>query len=119
MGNVEIGERIKVRRQELKLSQRALAERMGYTNHTAITKIEQGLVDLPQSRIKQFAEVLDLPVGSLMGWEAEPEELGALAAQVIKNPELLKLVQNYLAASEAERTTVQTLLETFKANKKS
>ena len=53
-----IGERIKARRNELKLSQRELSDKMGYSNHSTIGKIENGKVDIPQSRIVQFAEVL-------------------------------------------------------------
>lgn len=72
-----IGQRIKARRNELKLSQRELCEKMGYSNHSTIGKIETGKVDIPQSRIVQFAEVLGVSVAYLMGWEEE----------IKKNPE--------------------------------
>ena len=55
---MKIGEKIKHRRIELGWSQRELARRMGYGNHSTVTKIESGQVDIPQSRIVQFAEVL-------------------------------------------------------------
>ena len=66
-----IGERIKIRRNELKLSQRELSDKMGYSNHSTIGKIENGKVDIPQSRIVQFAEVLGCSVAYLMGWDEE------------------------------------------------
>lgn len=69
-----IGERIKKRRNELKWSQRELSDRMGYSNHSTITKIEAGKVDIPQSRIVQFAEVLNVSVADLMGWNDKIEE---------------------------------------------
>lgn len=69
-----IGERIKLRRNELQLSQRDLSDKMGYSNHSTIGKIENGKVDIPQSRIVQFAEVLGVSVAYLMGWEEEIEK---------------------------------------------
>ena len=90
---IKIGERIKARRQELKISQRELATRMGYTDHTTITRIEAGKVDPPQSRIAQFAKALGTTPGHLMGWDAEPEDLGAVAARVLANPATLNMMQ--------------------------
>lgn len=69
---MNIGEKIKLRRKELRWSQRDLAERMGY-NHSTITRIETGKIDIPQSRIVQFAEVLHTDIAYLMDWE-EPQE---------------------------------------------
>ena len=64
-----IGERIRARRNELMMSQRDLCEKMGYSNHSTIGKIETNKVDIPQSRIVQFAEVLGVSVAYLMGWD--------------------------------------------------
>lgn len=69
-----IGERIKARRQELGLSQRELAKRLGYTDHTTITRVESGKVDLPMSRIAQFAEALRVSPSYIMGWEDEEDK---------------------------------------------
>lgn len=64
---MKIGEKIKQRRKELRWSQRDLAEKMGY-NHSTITRIETGKIDIPQSRIMQFAEVLHTDIAYLMDW---------------------------------------------------
>lgn len=69
---MNIGEKIKLRRKELRWSQRDLAERMGY-NHSTITRIETGKIDIPQSRIVQFADVLRTDISYLMDWD-EPSE---------------------------------------------
>lgn len=76
-----IGERIKRRREELKWSQRKLSDMVGYSNHSTITKIEAGQVDLPLSKIERFSEVLNIPVAELMGWEDErkPAEYDGLS----------------------------------------
>lgn len=52
---------IKNRRQELGLSQEELAKKVGYKDRTSITKIEGGKVDLSQSKIIEFANVLGVP----------------------------------------------------------
>ena len=113
-----IGERIKARRKELKMSQREMAARLGYTDHTTLTRIEAGKVDLPQSRIVKIAEVLGVTPGYIMGWEQEPEELGALAAAVVTDPSVLHLVQNFMRLSEADRATVSTLVDSLAKKKK-
>ena len=61
-----IGKKIKQRRNELNWSQRKLSDKMGYSHHSTITKIEAGQVDVPQSRIIQFAEVLGVSINYLM-----------------------------------------------------
>lgn len=66
---MNIGERIKLKRNEKGWSQRDLAAKMGYSNHSTVGKIETGKVDLPQSKVVQFAEVLGVSVAYLMGWE--------------------------------------------------
>ncbi len=68
---MNIGERIKIKRIEKGWSQRDLAAKMNYSNHSTIGKIETGKVDIPQSRIVQFAEVLGTSVAYLMAWDDE------------------------------------------------
>lgn len=76
---MKIGLRIKQRRKELQWSQRDLAEKMGY-NHSTITRIETGKIDIPQSRIVQFSEVLGVTTAYLMGWDdKQPADDGELS----------------------------------------
>ena len=110
-----VGERIKARRKELRMSQRDLSSRMGYSNHSTIARIESGSVDLPLTRVEQFAEVLGVAPSHLMGWDAPPEDLGAMAARVLTNPDLLKLVQNYLSMSESDQYALRLMAESLVA----
>ena len=64
-----IGERIKERRLELGWSLRDLAYKMGYSNQSSVARAESGAIDIPQSKIAKFAEVLGVSVAWLMGWE--------------------------------------------------
>lgn len=68
-----IGQKIRAQRMEKGWSQRDLATKMHYADHSTIGKIETGKVDIPQSRIVQFAEVLGVSIAYLMGWEDEQQ----------------------------------------------
>lgn len=57
---------IKKRRKEIGMTQRELAEKCGYTDHTTINKIENGLVDVTFKRLEQIAAALDTSVIALI-----------------------------------------------------
>ena len=69
-----IGERIKQKRKELGLSQEEVADSLGYKSRTSVFKVEQGITDLPLSKVKEFAKVLKTTPSYLMGWEDGKEE---------------------------------------------
>ena len=57
---------IKRRRKELHMTQKELAYKCGYTDHTTITKMENGQVDVTFGRLKLIAEALDTTVIDLI-----------------------------------------------------
>lgn len=63
--------RIKQKREELGISQDELARRLGYKHRSSIQKIEAGLTDLPQSKIREFADAMLTTPEWLMGWQEE------------------------------------------------
>lgn len=69
-----IGQRVKLRREELGLSQEELAKRIGYKSKTSINKIELDFRNLTQSKIKAIADALDTTPSYIMGWDEEAEE---------------------------------------------
>lgn len=116
---VEVGKNILEARKRAGLTQEELAVRVGYKTKSAINKIELGIRDLPQKKIATFAEALGVTPGHLMGWDdAEPEDLGGLAAEVLMDPGLLQLVQNYLAMSEADQYAMRLMGESLAAKNK-
>ena len=70
----EIYKRIKSRRLELGWTTDELAKRMGYKDRSSISKIENGKADIPQSKVKEFAEVLDTSVSWLIGIDGEEDK---------------------------------------------
>lgn len=69
-----VGERIKARRTELKLSQNELAHHLGYKSSTSIARIESGKRELPQKKIQRVAEVLYTTPEYIMGWNEEQKK---------------------------------------------
>lgn len=64
-------QKIKELRTQKKISQEALAKMTGYTDRSSIAKIEQGKVDLSETKIQLFAKALNTTPAYLMGWEDE------------------------------------------------
>ena len=72
---LEIGDRIRIRREELKMSQDELAKRLGYKSRSSINKIELGHYNLTQSKIKAIADALETTPSYIMGWDELDESL--------------------------------------------
>ena len=68
---IKLYQNIKKLREDMGLSQDALAKLTGYTDRSSITKIEKGLVDLQQSKIELFAKALGTTTRELVGWDDE------------------------------------------------
>lgn len=62
--------RIRLRREELGMSQEELASRMGYRSKSSITKIEKGINDIPQNKLEDFAAALETSPAWLLGLES-------------------------------------------------
>ena len=117
MKHNQLGERIRLRRLELNLTQTQLAERTGYSDKTAISKIENGENDLTQSKIITFANALLTTPSYLMGWVEDPKpklakdqrqaELRAELEQAFKHPDI---AQAYSEADEKTQKMVRMLL---------
>ena len=67
--------RIKSAREDLKLTKRELAKRIG-VHESSINKYEKGLVDIPLSKISELSRVLNVTEAYLMGWEDEQKAQG-------------------------------------------
>lgn len=100
---LELYRRIRHRREELKMSQDELAKKVGYKSRTSIHKIEQGKVDLQQSKISEIAIALDTTPEYLMGWTA--------LTQKPINAEEMKLVNGYRWLAPADKNFVLSMIE--------
>lgn len=103
---------IRERRKELKMTQTQLAELVGYTDKTMISKIESGSVDLGQTKIMAIAKALRTTPKELMGW-TDP-----LEASTALRPDETELLTSYNKLNDAgkvkAREAVDDLTENFK-----
>lgn len=68
---MKIGDRIRIRREAIGMSQDELSRRLGYSGRSTVSKIELNQRDLTQSKIVAFAEALGVTPLYLMGIEEE------------------------------------------------
>lgn len=127
---MELYMNIKRRRKELNMTQEQLAHKMGYTDRSSIAKIESGKVDLPQSKLEQFAKVLHTTPGELMGTESESFSLAeAVFLNMTKNEEtpavfsererkIMRATELLEQYSEEDLLWVIQMLEKMSPNKK-
>ena len=66
---MNVGDRIKMRRKEIGMSQTELAEKVGSTKQN-IYKYENGIItNIPSDKIEAIAAALAISPGTLMGWD--------------------------------------------------
>lgn len=109
-----VGQNIAAARKRAGMTQEELASRVGYKTKSAINKIELGIRDLPQKKIAAFADALGVTPGHLMGWDQKPAEelqgMGALAAELVMDPDAMEMVREYMALSESDRRVVRDFI---------
>lgn len=69
-----MGQKIRTLRTKKGFTQDELAKKMGYTSRSTINKIEKGLVDIPQTKLKELANILDTTPLYLLGWVDNPDD---------------------------------------------
>lgn len=113
---MNIGEKIKQRRIELKWSQRELCAKMGYSNHSTIGKIEAGTVDIPQSKIIKFSEVLGVSLAYLMDWEKieqKNDDISDIVVKLRSDDEFHELVSALCNLDKEKIQSVRLMLKAF------
>lgn len=115
-----IGKNIMEARKRLGMTQEELATKVGYKSKSTINKIELGINDLPQKKIKLFADALGMDPGELMGWnpvsEEEKEKSDArarIAARMFFDESFFELVESLDSLKPKQFNRLRTLMETF------
>lgn len=106
-----VGEKIRMRRNELGWSMRELADKMGYKNQSAISRIENGTRDIPQSKLVEFANVMRTTVGYLMDWEEENSVVADITVRMRTDDEFVALIQNLNALNPEQLASVKRIVE--------
>ena len=104
---MNIGQRIKQRREELHMTQSELALKVDYTTRSAISMIEKENRDMPLSQLKKFAKALDCdPMWLMYGNNTEVTETAIEDA---------RLVAKYRALLPEDRLIIDSLLDSLYA----
>lgn len=82
--DMEVGSRIRIARLSAGLSQDELAKKVGYSNRSAISKLEAGVTTLDLKYVDLLASALDVTVSWIIGYESEPvTPVGVTADELI------------------------------------
>lgn len=69
---------------------------------------------IPMDVIEKIETAFNVPRGYIMGWDEKPAEelqdMGALAAQMLLEPDALEVMQKYMAMEETDRQAVRDFL---------
>lgn len=117
-----IGERIRIRREELGLSQDELAKKIGYKSRSSINKIELDQYSLKQSKIKAIADALETTPSYIMGWKEEDDQKRQRQIcdllEKCYGQEAYRMVQTFLKLDQEDRLIVYgEMLGMLKADK--
>lgn len=85
-----LGERVKMLRQKVGLTQEELAKEIGYSTKTSISKIENDILDINQSTTIALARALKTTPSVIMGWEEVEENV-----TIQNTPQEETLLSNY------------------------
>lgn len=75
-----VADRIRMRREELHMTQADLAEKMGLLDKSSVSKIEKSGNDITLKNIERIAKILKVTPSYLMGWVPSPDDLPSLLA---------------------------------------
>ena len=102
---MNIGERIRLRREELGMTQSELARMVGYTSRSTINKIEKDGRGISQNKIVDIAKALRVTPSYLMGWE--DEEVATLTAMQEE------AMEKFFRLSEENQTLISSFMDTL------
>ena len=118
----KIGDRIRRRRELLKMSQDDLAKKLGYKSRSSINKIERDAGGLPQAKIAAIAKALDTTPSYIMGWEEEVENdpvgMAEIHAEMIMEEGFVELFESYKKLDYAQKKIVADLVRNLAETKK-
>ena len=116
---MQIGEKIKLRRTEKGWSLQELADRMGYANKSTVARIESGKIDLPQSKVVKFAEVLNTTVADLMGWVEVQKKNDTMSDVVVRmrtDNEFFSIIEGLNQLNPVQLASVKQVVDAFLKN---
>lgn len=104
--HMNIGERIKQRREALGYTQEELAKKLGYAHRSSVQKIENAR-EISMKKIEQYAQALETTVPYLMGWDDNLTEDNAdVLTDVLSNQFLLEHIKKLMSLNKEHQQTI-------------
>lgn len=109
---MDLGNKVKLRREQLGMSQEELAFKMGYKSRTSINKIENGR-PVSQKIIVRLAEVLQVSVHYLMGWDEEEKEKPAAETGSELSEKDREIIDRVMRLSDSQKAALAVFLQSL------
>ena len=121
---MDIGTRIRKERERRGWTQEDLAVKCGYKYKSSISKIESAGDEISSKKIKRVAEVLNVPISYLMGWEDRStsfqgkeinrDEMSEVYEMLRSRAEMAILFKSAKNATKEQILSVASMLDSFK-----
>ena len=116
---MDVGERIRRRREQLNMTQEELAQKVGYKSRSAIAKVESNANGIVQSKLVTFANALLTTPAYLLGWSEDQSQkkndtITDIILRLRQDPELLSLVSDIAALPAEQVQVIKSVVTTFK-----
>lgn len=113
---MKIGQRIKIRRKELKMSADELGRKLGKDRST-IYRYENGDIEnMPLDILPELAKALDMTQHELIGWEHVQKNNDTIADIIVRlrtDPDFLSVVTGINSLDEEKLNGVKNMLAAF------
>lgn len=118
---MDIGQRIKKRRKELRMSADKLAELLG-KNRSTVYRYEAGEIEnLPLDVLEPIAKALETTPAYLMGWadeiEKNPVKTAELHFEMIMDEDLSEIFEDFRSLNVAQKKIVKDLVHSLAETK--
>ena len=114
---MNIGDRIRCKREALGMSQEELAFKLGYKSRSSINKIEKDASGLPQKKIADIAKALGTTPSYIMGWDDEmkknPMQLAERHFELLMNEDLQDIFDDFQKLSAEGRKMAKKIIHSL------
>lgn len=108
-----VADRVRLRREELGISQEILANKIGLKDKSSIAKIEKSGDKITLKNVEKLSKALNCSIPYLMGWEEEKNADGEPAHVEELTDKEKHFIEVYSKLSEEQQKLVDNLMRTW------
>ena len=86
---MNIGQKIRIRREELGMTQEELSKKLGYASRSSVNKVENSR-EISMKKLDAYADALETTVSYLMGWTEDD-----IVSEIKNENELCEMTKIY------------------------